>query len=225
MSPYWFNPLSFDTTCLYNDYKSWSNWMKDTGGTVETSWMLWWKDENLTLWYGLPWSSKLVLIVQKAVMWILIGVGVTGGRLVLVVKNSGPWGVSAFVNPAVMEDLYHLLQVLGLFMILLYSNSYLSKIERHMTYASRRVLSMVINSFATVLLLVKLYRHVVVFKYLVFVYYLISAATFITLLLSTNTRVMQHFVIPAYKFHDMVVGHFLFVILFILAYICKVSYI
>ena len=41
-SPFWFNPLSFTTTQVYNDYLGWRAWMKDNQDpATKKSWYVW----------------------------------------------------------------------------------------------------------------------------------------------------------------------------------------
>ena len=60
LGPFWFNPLSFETSKVKEDYYLWQIGMQERGGTSEQSWEVWWREENNYL-IKLPISEKAKL--------------------------------------------------------------------------------------------------------------------------------------------------------------------
>jgi len=220
LSPFWFNPLSFEPSMLWADFAQWREWMRGSGGTGEQSWLLWWREEN-ALWRSLSPGWKLIMWCQRSLVWGMIGMGLVWRDF------RGQSWADVLTSPAIIC----LVQVLGLLLALAHGNSLLSRVEHHLTYASRRVLSMLIASLAVLLLAERVMRHPLVLKYLLASYFLGSAIAFTLLLVFDGSgsrsrsafTVTNRVLIPLYYMHDCILGLALFVMLFIMAYLLKVG--
>lgn len=87
----------------------------------------------------------------------------------------------------------------------------LSKLERSLSYAVRRFATLSLSTVVGGLLAYLFLSHTLYFKYTVAVYYMSSAVSFLLLLLGFTP--ISH----AYKVHDYIVGHALFLIIGVLS--------
>jgi callose synthase len=192
LGPFWFNPLSFEWNKVSEDYSNWITWMLETGGTAEQSWDVWWREEN-SFFKDLSISWKVYLFVQKCCLWVFISVGLCGLK---------------FLDDAAEQE--RVLLVVMIFVAFFFGNWTIAKLERHLTYAVRRFISMLLS---TVVLLATCYlfaTHMQYVRYTIAIYYLLSAGCFCMMISGFNVSFV-------YKFHDYVVCYFLFFLIGVLA--------
>ena len=189
LGPFWFNPLSFEWSRIKEDYARWSAWMAERGGTSEQSWEAWWREET-RFYADLSLSWKIFLAVQRATPWCLIAMGVAGSK---------------FLDSS--EEQAHVLAVIAVFAAFIFGNWVIHKLERYWPYAVRRFATLSLWTAAGALLASMFLSHGQNVKY-----YVACAASFLLLLSGLNSQVMV-----AYKLHDYLVGHFIFLVLGVLA--------
>ena len=190
IGPFWFNPITFEWDTVSVDYAKWSRWMAETGGTSEQSWETWWKEENAFYNKTTP-SWKIFLILQKSLPWAVISLGLFG--LDFVTDSRGQ---------------FRLLELLVLFLAYFLLSWVFSKLQRNLTYATRRFSTLILNSAMLLCLLSLFVQHQLYVRFSVALYYLLAAVTFIVLLWAPGPLVLT-----IYKTHDYIVGHTLFLIL------------
>lgn len=190
MGPFWFNPLSFEYSRIQDDYALWIKWMKETGGDSEQSWESWWRDEN-SFYYKLSNTWKLLLFLQKCCLWFFIAIGIAGTKF--------------FTNK---DEQIKVLEVLAIVAFFVVGKILLGNFEREWTYATRRFMSLFLSSFVTFFTIYLFFVHTQHFLYTISLYYIISSGSFLLLLFGQETIVIKF-----YKFHDYVVGHFIFILL------------
>eukprot|EP00981_Chlorochromonas_danica_P015402 scaffold12037_cov159-Ochromonas_danica.AAC.3 len=190
LGPFWFNPLSFEWSRIADDYYAWLRWMAERGGSAEQSWDVWWREEN-SFYQKLSLSWKITLVVQKCVLWTFIAFGLAGRRL------------------------YHssnertlVLEMMGVLAAYVAIKWVLRKIEKRLTYPVRRFISLFINSSVGCMMIYLFISHSKYILYTVAGYYFCAALAFLVLLMGYHAVIM-----PIYKIHDYVVGHFIFLIL------------
>jgi len=197
-SPFWFNPLSFEWNKVSEDYHIWMRWMTEHGGTSDQSWYVWWKEETAFL-SEISLSWKVSLFVTRACLWIFVGIGLTGTTL--------------FTDP---QERGRMLAIIGLFVLFVSGHWCLSKLERSLSYAIRRLSSFLLTS-AVAGLAIYLYAQSLEFVTLTIgLYYFCAAAVFVLLLSGVQS------VAYICKLHDYLVGHFIFLVLVILS-LCQVG--
>lgn len=192
--PYWFNPLSFETMKISEDYKIWMTWMCEKGGLAGQSWESWYKEESAFV-KGMSPSWKLLLLIIRCTLWSTIGYGM--------------------VYPKLIDNKVHLEKFSTLFLVFAFYfsvNWVLNKLERHWTYATRRFAHMLLSVFVTGVIIYLFVVHEKYFIYSIAVYYFASALCFFVLLMGGSALVSTF-----YKLHDYLVCHFIFVVLFILS--------
>lgn len=190
MGPFWFNPLSFEWSRIQDDYLSWIKWMKEMGGDSEQSWDSWWRDEN-DFYRKLSITWKLSLFIQKCCLWIFIAGGIAGREF--------------FTS---VDEQMKVVEVITTVIVFFIGKELLGRFERDWTYATRRFTSLLLSSVVTCFLVYLFVMHQQHFLYSIALYYFASASSFL-ILLSGH----YNYVIKLYKFHDYVVGHFIFLIL------------
>ena len=100
---------------------------------------------------------------------------------------------------------------IGVFFLL--SNALLKKVENQVSYVFRRLTTMFINFVVFIVLCYMALHHVVFFKYAIAMYYLLASMAYVLLICGFEN------VKYAYKVHDYIVGHFIFVVLLLLSLI------
>jgi len=193
LGPFWFNPVTFEINKVKEDYINWMRWMEETGGGVEQSWAIWWREEN-AFFKGLSFSWKTLLVFQKSCIWVFIGCGLLGGRFL---RDAG--------------EHQRLVEILAIFAGYLMCEWLIGKFDRSFSYALRRGLLLVLHVTTASLVIYLFITHTLYIKYTVAVYYLVSALAFV-LLISGN-----QWVALVYKVHDYLVGHTIFLLLFVLS--------
>ena len=199
LGPFWFNPVTFEWNKLQEDYIQWMRWMMESGGTAEQSWEVWWKEEN-SFFKNLSLSWKIMLIIQKCVLWLFIGVGLAGDNL--------------------FQDIGEQRKVQELFFLFVFfsiSSWCISKVELAFSYAVRRFTRLIVTTLFVALTAYLFYSHTLYIKYSIAIYYVISAISFLCLLSG-----ISH-VAYLYKLHDYFVGHVIFAFIGILS-LCQVNH-
>lgn len=194
LGPFWFNPLSFESPKVLEDYAAWTQWMDEAGGRSEQSWSTWWKEENAYI-RELSFSWKICLIATKCTMWSVIGIGLLG---------------SHFFHTS--REQLRLGKILGICFAYLILKYLFRKFEFSVTYASRRLLHYLLSIVTIVPLIYLFVSHTQYFRYTIALYYLISAINYIILLCGFNS-VSIHLC----KVHDTLVGHFIFGVLLLMS--------
>lgn len=196
LSPFWFNPLSFEWNRLQDDYLGWIGWMSELGGSAEQCWEAWWREEN-SFYKQLSPSWKLFMLVQKCIVWVVIAWGIAGEKFFTSTKEQK-----------------RMLEMLGLFAIYFLGNWAIRKMERYWNYAVRRFTSLILTTVVVVMTVMLILLHPQYIRYITAMYYFISAVSFIPLLFGATSSVVY-----VYKLHDLIVGHSIFLLLSVLAFL------
>ena len=194
ISPFIFNPLTFDSKMVLSDYETYLRWMKgSTGGPIK-SWSMWWKEEN-AYYKKLSFTSKLVN-VGKAAVWVLIGVGIQQSKLFTVdLELYRPWVSITRV---------------GLFIVFLVIASVVFRAnENKLPYGIRRTLGMIISVGLVAGIVTIFIEDINCFRYGLAAYYYIGSICLLGLM--GDYPFVQHF----YFIHDLFCGHLIFSVLFI----------
>lgn len=199
LGPFWFNPASFDWPRISEDYVGWKNWMWGQGGTFEQSWEVWWKEEN-AFYKGLSTTWKILLFIQKVVVWFVIANGIFGGF-------DSQW----------KEEGRFVMVLLVLAALIFGPSKLLERIyrARNVSYFFRRSISLVWMTVCGIWLMALLVQHPRHLLSLVAMYYLGGAFCFLGLLLGyAESETLLWF----YFLHDFIVGHFLFALLAVFSF-------
>ena len=200
LGPFWFNPLSFESPKVLEDYNAWLLWMHEPGGSSEQSWRTWWREEY-AFYKNLHISSRLVMMVFKCSMWLIIAVGL-GGR--------------QFLESTSEQE--RVVEIVFIFCAYLICRYLLHHLEKSCGYATRRLLYYGASLLTLGVLGYLFMNHAHYFRYLVSLYYVASALAFFMLLAGYNEAVMHVF-----KVHDIVLGHLIFAILLLMS-VLQVGY-
>mgnify|MGYP001964173729 CR=1 FL=1 len=193
--PFWFNPLSFEASKVCEDYTKWQVWMNETGGTSDQSWEIWFKEETEYI-KRMSLSWRIFLIVFRCSLWAIVGIGILGP--------------SFFENPKDMEKFSTVFVLLFLF----YGVHWIiGRLERTLSYAVRRSTTSFMSLISVLIIIYLFHAHKRYFGYTMSFYYMGAAFSFLCLV----TGIYR----PSYlyKMHDYIIGHFLFVILYVLSII------
>ena len=170
--------------------------MSESGGRAEQAWSTWWHEEN-SFHKHLDWSWRLWLVAKQCVVYLLVAYGLAGSKLI-----------------SDKAERYKFMLFLLLGVVFLLSNWVLNKVENQVSYVFRRLATMIVNFVVFVTVIYLALHHFVYFKYTVAMYYLLASAVYVVLLCGFHSVAMK-----AYKIHDYLVGHFLFVVLLLLSLI------
>ena len=197
--PFWFNPLSFETSKVHEDYDKWCSWMAEKGGTADQSWESWFQEETSYI-SKLTVSWKIFLLMTRCALWIILGVGLIGPEF--------------FVNGAEREKF----AVVFVVLFIMYAGNWcINKSSRTISYATRRFSHLLLNFLCILALFLLFHTHKKYFLFSFAFYYFGSAASYAALLVGV---IKPDFL---YKMHDYIIGHFLFALLYILS-IVQVSF-
>ena len=193
--PFWFNPLSFEASKVCEDYTKWQMWMNESGGTPDQSWESWFNEESEYIKH-MSISWRIFLIIIRCSLWAIVGVGILG---------------PSFFNNPLRDEKFSAVFVT---LFVLYAGNWaIEKLDRSLSYAVRRSASALITSFCVIMLAFLFHTHKRYFAYTMSFYYIGASLSLICLL--TGLCRPSYF----YKIHDYVIGHFLFVILYVLSVI------
>jgi callose synthase len=200
VGPFWFNPLSFETPKLAEDYSKWWTWMTETGGSADQSWIVWWQEETAFV-RRLSLSWKAILLVMKSLMWVVLSCGIFGRKF--------------FSDQGEQVRVLELVAVAALYWLLSW---FVSRLERSVGYAGRRLLNLFVTLIMISLLGLMVFSHPAYLRYIIAMYYASATlAMFLLVVGYPHARLL-------FRTHDILVGHFLFSVLFIMA-VCQVGYI
>lgn len=194
IGPFWFNPLSFESAKVVEDYSAWTQWMHEHGGRSEQSWITWWSEENAFI-KNLSLSWKLSLVFSKCALWTAVGVGLLGKHFVFSPKEQ-----------------LKMLRIIAIFVTFLVAKYLLHQFEHHCRYAIRRLLHYVISLACLVPLIYLFVQHTRYFRYTIALYYVAASLAYVLLLAGFNSAVVH-----VYKLHDMLVGHLIFAVLLVMS--------
>ena len=102
--------------------------------------------------------------------------------------------------------------MIGLFFLFVVGTWLVNKLERYLTYAIRRFLSLCLTTFVMVASIYLFASHTQYIRYTVAVYYFLSSVAFLGLVVGSHKQICF-----VYKLHDYVVGHAIFLLLIVLA--------
>eukprot|EP00638_Chattonella_subsalsa_P004550 CAMPEP_0117750646 /NCGR_PEP_ID=MMETSP0947-20121206/10498_1 /TAXON_ID=44440 /ORGANISM="Chattonella subsalsa, Strain CCMP2191" /LENGTH=2124 /DNA_ID=CAMNT_0005568865 /DNA_START=100 /DNA_END=6474 /DNA_ORIENTATION=+ len=188
LAPFWFNPASLEWHKVEDDYKKFIVWMTGSGGTAQKSWKIWFKEE-MTFYKQVSPIQKLCLF-PRALLFLGMGLGICGEKLF-----TGTW-----------KDVLHVSAGTACFVALYFIHTALGKMSKFPS--TRRMLqTLVFFGFIGGLIFVEV-QHKTYAKYIFAVYYFIAAIT-------TSCSIMGVFLELPYFIHDMLISHFIFILLFV----------
>eukprot|EP00611_Tribonema_gayanum_P022138 TRINITY_DN4392_c0_g1_i1.p1 TRINITY_DN4392_c0_g1~~TRINITY_DN4392_c0_g1_i1.p1 ORF type:complete len:2193 (+),score=1022.20 TRINITY_DN4392_c0_g1_i1:563-6580(+) len=193
-APFWFNPLSFEWSKCVSDYKRWMRWMSGTGGSSSNSWEVWWREDNGYMSkFGL--GQKLQCMLKPA-FYLVIGVGIATPKM-------------AELQDLKPKEVQAIIKVSSLALALLLGYAIVDKCGH--TPWIRRSGKLIISSVVFcggIALMIKHYEYI---RIAIGLYYVLAALSGVCVLLGfTGMRV-------AYHIHDFILGHVLFLALFLMA--------
>eukprot|EP00594_Rhizosolenia_setigera_P001547 CAMPEP_0178945756 /NCGR_PEP_ID=MMETSP0789-20121207/3908_1 /TAXON_ID=3005 /ORGANISM="Rhizosolenia setigera, Strain CCMP 1694" /LENGTH=2019 /DNA_ID=CAMNT_0020625675 /DNA_START=629 /DNA_END=6688 /DNA_ORIENTATION=+ len=194
-SPFWFNPLTFDMNYVVSDYDTYLRWMKGTSGGAAKSWWMWWREEHMH-YKKLVFSSKM-LYVFKSALYVLIGEGIR--------RSSLFEADMTLTRPFIAINKILIVLPCMIFAAVLFSSN-----ERSFSYPVRRTIGILFAlgiSMTAILLFIEDSNYL---RYLLAAYYEVGALCQLGLLGGVG------FVQYLYFLHDLVVGHIIFIPLFVL---------
>ena len=196
-APFWFNPLTFEWQVVMKDYADWMNWMSGRGGGALKSWDVWWTEEN-NFYRTLSGSSKLFYAVKVA-LHVFIGEGIRRSTLFetdFVVHK--PWVNVGFL--------------LAIFVSLVFLAKVFWNSSASFSYGVERGVKIIftVSLFACCVVLVLEDTNFV--RYFIAGYYFAAALAQIGLLFFSREMLKG-----MYRIHDLLLGHAIFFVLFILA--------
>lgn len=197
-SPFWFNPLSFEWPVVTSDYDQFIRWMSGKSGDATKSWSVWWSQEN-SFYSSMPAASKLFVSV-KCVIYLLIAAGIRESNLF---KKD----ISLY-KPTVGVPV---LMIIITCCILLIWVCNTKGVSRHMSYPSHRAINIILGSLLIVSFVTVFVEDINCLRYALSAYYGIGAICLLGL--TAGVKAVK----PFYFLHDVVVGHIIFVPLFIMA--------
>lgn len=192
-APFWFNPLSFHWGKVVQDYKMWITWMTGTGGSSSNSWEVWWREENSYV-TRFTLTQKLQMMVRPLI-YVVIGYGIGGPKLLGLDHNEIKVVMKLFGQGLALIGAYFITQCYGT------------------TFSPwlRRSATILITSFAVVYGVFLLLAHTKYISVAIGLYYIGAALSIVGLLAG------YRFAKYTWHMHDFIIGHLLFVILFLLA--------
>ncbi|GMH49304.1 hypothetical protein TrRE_jg1805, partial [Triparma retinervis] len=195
-APFWFNPLTFEWAVVRKDYDEWMGWMSGKGGGALKSWQIWFLEEN-SFYRGLNSSSKLFFL-SKAVIYSFIGEGI---------RKSELFHMDFIIHkPTVDIGL-----LIGAFVVLLCVTKIFSMIGG-LSYGVRRGGKILLSVATVIVAAMAIVEDTNLLRYAIAGYYFAGGVLMVGLLTLPASYTMI-----AYKIHDLVCGHIIFVVLFLLS--------
>ncbi|CAM9242110.1 unnamed protein product, partial [Phaeothamnion confervicola] len=192
-APFWFNPLSFEWAKVVEDYKKWMRWMDGGGGSSSNSWEVWWREENGYL-AKFRLGQKLQCLI-KPIIHLIIGLGIALPKLMHM--NDKALKMAAKIGAAAAA--------------ILFVTVIIDKCSKSLAPAVRRTSKLLIGVVVVVggtMLVVSKPGYL---KVVIGAYYCTAAVSCVGVLL--GMPVVRY----AYRLHDLLLGHVIFVMLFLLA--------
>lgn len=195
-SPFWFNPLSFEWNVVVSDYKLYLDWMGSSSGGSSKSWSQWWNEEN-SYYKKLRFSSKMLFVV-KSVLYLFVADGI--------------WR-SDFqkANPALNKPMISVGFLVVVVVVLLALSAVYGNTKGMLPYAARQTIGIIIFCGAASGIFILFLEDSDFIRFSLSAYYGIGALCQIGLLY--GLKVVKGF----YYLHDLLVGHIIFIPLFLLA--------
>lgn len=193
-SPFWFNPLTFEWAVVTSDYDRYLRWMRGTTGDASKSWSVWWSEEN-SFYRTMPNSSKLFFSL-KAIIYLIIAEGIRQSDLFK-------------TDTSLYKPLVSVSHILVFIVILFLLGQIFTANERTFPYPIRRTIGIVITIGLVAGIVAVFIEDVNCIRYALAAYYGVGALCLIGLL--TGVKYVKQF----YLIHDLVMGHIIFVPLFI----------
>jgi len=198
-SPFWFNPLSFEWPVVTSDYDQFIRWMSGKTGDASKSWSVWWSQEN-SFYSSLPLSSK-IFVSLKSVLYLLIAIGIQESNLF---KKD----ISLY-KPMVSVPVVLIITVSCILLLWVCNTKGAS---RSMSYPLHRGVNIILGSLLIASVVTIFIEDVNCLRYALSAYYGIGALCLLGL-----TAGFAKIVKPFYCVHDIIVGHIIFIPLFIMA--------
>ena len=196
LSPFWFNPLTFEWNVVCSDYERWLAWMQgSTGGSLK-SWSMWWTEEN-AYYRTLPMTSKIPNMI-KASLYILLAEGI---------RRSDLFQSDTTLN----KPLINVGKVLLFIVLLLVLVRVYALTERSMAYPIRRTVGIVLFVGLIAGIITVFIEDTNCIRYALAAYYGLGALCLVGLCF--GVKAVKHF----YFVHDVVCGHIIFIPIFVSA--------
>jgi hypothetical protein len=125
-------------------------------------------------------------------------------------------GTKIFHDNSEQKRLTH---IIILFFLFYFGSWLIVKLEKSMSYAVRRVSSISLTTSITSIVIYLFFNHTLYIRYTVALYYFLAALSYTSLL--CNVKAASH----AYKFHDYLVGHSIFLMISLLSFLQVSTYI
>lgn len=196
VSPFWFNPMSFEWNVVVSDYYAYLDWMRGSSGGPLKSWSMWWVEEN-SYYKKMAMSSK-VLFIAKAALYTLLANGIRASDLLKADATlHKPW-VS-------VGKMLVFISVLVIISLLFKSRA------QTIAYPVRRTFGIVMTLGITAGTIILFLEDSDCIRYGLAGYYFVGALCQLGLLVGLKS--VKH----CYFIHDLVCGHVIFIFLFICA--------
>ena len=195
-SPFWFNPLSFEWNVVVSDYKLYLDWMGSSSGGSSKSWSQWWNEEN-SYYKKMRFSSKMLFVV-KAVLYLFIADGIRRSDF-------------EKANPTLNKPMINVGFLVISIVVLLAMSAVYGNTKGQLPYAARQTIGIIIFCGIASGVFILFLEDSDAIRYSLAAYYGIGALCQIGLLY--GLRVVKGF----YYVHDLLVGHIIFIPLFLLA--------
>jgi len=197
-SPFWFNPLSFEWPVVTSDYDLFLRWMGGKSGDASKSWSVWWSQEN-SFYASMPVSSK-IFVSLKSILYLFIAAGIRNSNLF---KKD----ISLY-KPMVSVPVVMLITICCIVLIWICNRK---GVSRQMSYPLHRAINILLGSLLIASVVTIFVEDVNCLRYALSAYYGIGAICLLGLI--TGVKRVK----PFYFLHDIVVGHIIFIPLFIMA--------
>lgn len=196
LSPFWFNPLTFDWRTVVADYGIWFRWINGTTGGAAKSWSMWWNEEN-AFYKDMPPLSKALYCIKVALL-LLIGEGIRRSDLFKSDMSLGkpPIGVG---------------YVLIFLVALLGFNQVFTATEHSISYPVRRTVGILLFCGISIGVVTIFAEDMNFIRYSLAAYYFVGALSLLGLL--AGVRAVK----PFFLIHDLVCGHIIFIPLLLAA--------
>lgn len=195
-APFWFNPLSFEWGKVVEDYKKWMRWMSGTGGGGSHSWEVWWREENEYI-SKVGFGQKLQFMM-KPIFYTIIGVGIAMPK----VQN---------MEALTPLEVKQLVRTLVLYACLFVGSVVIDKCGKRFSPWIRRSGKLIISTSVFCCFVSLCVVHYAYIRVAVGLYYIFAAASSVGVILGWTGLKLT------YQIHDLIIGHCLFLVLFIFA--------
>jgi len=196
VSPFWFNPLSFEWPVVTSDYNKFLKWLIGSSGDASKSWSAWWLEEN-SFYSKMPLPSKMIFLI-KAVLYLAIGEGIR--RSDLFERDITLY--EPFINVSFL-----LIVIVACIIFIIFFMEH----GNNLPYPIHRAISIFFGCILSSSVVLVFIEDINCLRYTLSAYYGIGALCLLGLLAGVKAVKSFYFV------HDIVVGHLIFIPLFIFA--------